>query len=221
MPGPAWGEDAPSEEPVLRRNVRAVLTQIAADAPGRHQPETAMAHDWHRAIYAGVSSVPGPHFLGAVRGSAHPDLRSYGVVIGDGLGRVVAQTPPPDEVGHRLVDFERSVQAAVLGLDEQIPVGSRPDGPAQLDAVLTLCAVLHGEWVLLHPYANGNGRTARTWANWAALRYGLPPFVRVKPRPDGLLYPRAAVASMGHPPDWNGDHQLTYSLFLDLLRTHP
>lgn len=221
MPAPVWGQDAPSDQPILRHNVRALLTQLAADAASRQRPTVTMAHDWHRAIYQDVSCVPGLHFLAGVRGSSHPDLRSYRVAIADGLGRVVAHTPPPGEVAQRLAEFGRGLETAVASLDQQIPAGHQPDGPAQLEAVVTLCAVLHGEWVLLHPYANGNGRTARVWANWAALRYGLPPFVRIKPRPDGLLYPRAAASSMGQPPDWHGDHQLTYSLFLDLLRSHP
>ena len=38
--------------------------------------------------------------------------------------------------------------------------------------------------VRIHPFANGNGRTARLWANFLALRYGLPPFIRLRPRPD-------------------------------------
>lgn len=221
MPGPAWGEDAPADRSRLQRNVRAVLAQLATEAPRRRQPTVTIAHDWHRAIFTGVSSVPAPHFLGAVRGSSHPDLRSYGVAIGDSFGRVVAHAPPPAEVAQRLSQLDVSLRTAVAWLDRQIPAGSTPTGPAQLEAVVMLCAVLHGEWILLHPYANGNSRTARLWANWAAMRYGLPPFVRVKPRPDGLLYPRAAASSMGRPPDWQGDHQLTYSLFLDLLRSNP
>lgn len=221
MTGPAWGEDAAADEPILARNVRALLAQLAADSGTRAVPDVTMTHAWHRAIYAGVSSVPGPHFLGAFRGSAHRDLRTYGVVIADGRGRVVAQTPPPAQVAARAAAFNVSLKQAVVSLDQLIPVGAKPSDAAQLEAVVTLCAVLHGEWVLLHPYANGNGRTARVWANWAGLRYGLPPFVRIKPRPDGLLYPRAAARSMGTPPDWQGDHRPTISLFLDLLRSRP
>ena len=221
MAGPAWGEDAPGDEPALVRNVRAVLAQLVAQAQARQQPDVTMAHAWHRAIYVGVSSVPEPHFLGAFRGSAHPHLRTYSVALADGRGRVVAQGPPPQDVSARLAVLDGSLKSAVASLDQLIPAGGKPFDAAELEAVVTLCAVLHGEWVLLHPYANGNGRTARVWANWAAVRYGLPPFVRIKPRPDGLLYPRAAASSMGHPPGWQGNHQLTISLFLDLLRAHP
>jgi hypothetical protein len=124
-------------------------------------------------------------------------------------------------VGARVKVLDRSMKTAVASLDQLIPVGGKPADSGQLEAVVTLCAVLHGEWVLLHPYANGNGRTARVWANWVAVRYGLPPFVRIEPRPDGLLYAPAAESSMGSPPDWQGNHQLTMSLFLDLLRSHP
>ncbi len=57
------------------------------------------------------------------------------------------------------------------------------------------------------PFANGNGRTARLWANWCALRYGLPLFVRLRPRAAGSLYAAAAADSMA------GDHRATISLF--------
>jgi Fic family protein len=55
------------------------------------------------------------------------------------------------------------------------------------------------------------GRTARLWANWAALRYGLPPFVTNKPRP-GQPYGAAALASM------RGDHRVTLAVFEQMLR---
>jgi len=220
MPGLLWGEDDPADEPLLQANARSVLAALAAGAGARTAPDVTMAHAWHRSIYTGVRSVPGPHFLGGVRGSAHPDLLDYEVVIADGHGRIVARTPFALEVPARLTGSTAHSRPPSRGWTSG-SLGTAPVDAAALDAVVTLCAVLHGEWVLLHPYANGNGRTARVWANWAAVRYGLPPFVRIKPRPDGLLYPRAAASSMGGPPDFRGDHQLTFSLFIDLLRAHP
>jgi len=220
MPGPVWGEDAPSDEPLPAANVRALLASLAATSV-RAVPAVTLVHDWHRAIYAGVSSVPGPQFLGAFRGSAHPHLAAYDVAIADRSGRIHAQTPAAGDVATHLARFEAALHSALAVLDGIIAAGGAPADQAELEAVVSLCAAVHGEWVCIHPYANGNGRTARVWANWAALRYGLPPFVRVKPRPDGLLYGRAASQSMGVPPDFIGDHTLTFSLFLDLLRTRP
>jgi hypothetical protein len=48
--------------------------------------------------------------------------------------------------------------------------------------VIDLCAWVHAEWVRIHPFANGNGLTARLWANSLAVRYGLPPFIRFAPK---------------------------------------
>ena len=81
-------------------------------------------------------------------------------------------------------------------------------------SVFTLLAYTHGEWVRIHPFANGNGRTARLWANWCALRYNLPAFVRLKPRPAGNLYANAAAASM------SGDHQSMIAVFAEMLDRH-
>lgn len=221
MPGPVWGEDGQADELVIAANITAVLQGIVSTGGERVGPSLDLAHRWHRAIYADVASVPAAHFLGAVRGSRHRDLVSYEVAVWDGRGRRLAEAAPAVHVEAELVRFVRSMTRAVAALDVVIAPGGRPADAAQLYSVVELAAPAHGEWVRIHPYANGNGRVARTWANWVAVRYGLPPFVRIKPRPDGLLYGQAAHASMGRPPDHAGDHRLTVQVFLDLLRTAP
>jgi hypothetical protein len=54
------------------------------------------------------------------------------------------------------------------------------------------------------------------WVIWVAARYGLPPFIRLKPRPAGLPYAAAALASM------SGQHTpmatLLGQMFGDYLR---
>ena len=59
----------------------------------------------------------------------------------------------------------------------------------------------------------GNGRTARLWTLWIGLRYRLPPFIVVKPRPAGQLSADAAAASM------RGDHRLCIRVFEQMLRS--
>ena len=86
-----------------------------------------------------------------------------------------------------------------------------------LQSVTTLAATVHGEWVRIHPYANGNGRTARLWAGWLALRYGLPIFVTVKPRPGDADYALSSRMSMGRPPHFTGDHRAAASVFAQKL----
>ena len=160
-----------------------------------------------------VASVPASDDLGAPRGSKHPDLESYEVAIRDRGGRTLGEGTPARQVSGELRSFERSLRQAVGALDKQIPSGQKPADENELLAVIELAAIAHGEWVRIHPYANGNGRVARIWANWVAIRYGLPPFIRIKPRPAGLLYQQAAHESMDRPPGHRGDHTTTKKLF--------
>ncbi|GEP36136.1 hypothetical protein NSZ01_39040 [Nocardioides szechwanensis] len=221
MPGPSWGEDSPQDETRIASNIKVVLRDVVTNAARRESPTIDLAKHWHRDIYRGTSSPPKPSYLGALRGSSDPDLRDYQVHLVSTRGRILASGAPPEQVAAELATFERSMQASVVSLDAAIPVGTSPVDTRQVLGVVELAAVAHGEWVRIHPFANGNGRTARTWANWVAVRYGLPPFVRIKPRPDGLLYGQAAHLSMGAPPATGPDHTLTVQVFLDLLRQRP
>jgi Fic family protein len=69
--------------------------------------------------------------------------------------------------------------------------------------VLELCTWGHGELVYIHPFADGNGRMARSLVLWLTARYGLPIFLDLRPRRSGPSgYEMAAKASM------TGRHQL-------------
>lgn len=221
MPGANWGEDSPADEVLIAANIRVVLSDLAAAAPRRDTPTLAMAQHWHRAIYKGTASAPQASYVGAFRGSSDPGLFDYQVHLVNRAGRILSSGTPPQDVASELAEFERAMSAAAARLDAVISAGARPADSSQLLAAIELAALAHGEWVRIHPFANGDGRVARTWANWVALRYGLPPFVRIKPRPDGLLYGQAAHMSMGAPPALAPDHQLTVQVFLDLLRQQP
>lgn len=76
--------------------------------------------------------------------------------------------------------------------------------------MIDLSAWAHAEWVRMHPFANGNGRTARIWANAILMRYGLPPAVRLRPRPGGA-YGLAGAAAM------EGDWRPTAAVFRTML----
>lgn len=218
MPGPAWGQDLRADEVVIAANVAGLLRELAASATARLRPELELVQGWHARVFAGVASVPDPGYLGAFRGST-PALLDYDVVLADASGRTSAAGAPAADVAVQLDAFESALQAAVARLDAVVPAGSAPKDNDELLAVVELAAVVHGEWVRIHPFANGNGRTARIWANWVAMRYGLPPFVRIKPRPDGLLYGQAAHLSMGS--GGAPDHELTVQVFLDMLWSRP
>jgi Fic/DOC family len=201
-----WNEDDPRDLPVIEANLRSVLGQIVRDAARRDLPTVVMAQEWHRRTYENVR-VPVPYYRGEVRDSdpRFPELFGYEVIVGGKLG------VPSRAVPEQLDVFERSLRQAVGMLDSAIPVRRTSIDFEQLRSVLTLCAYSHGEWVRIHPFANGNGRTARLWANWSAVRYGLPPFVRLKPRPEGRGYAVAAGDSM------RGDHRAMVTVFAEML----
>ena len=73
-----------------------------------------------------------------------------------------------------------------------------------------LTAWVHAEWVRIHAFANGNGRTARLWSNSPAMRYGLPPFVCLRPRPN-TGYGGAGAKAM------HGNWETTARVFRRLL----
>lgn len=220
MPGKSWNDDLGADGPVIAANASALLRSLAADASRRQAPTVENPLAWHAALYAGCS-VPVPEYVGHYRGDGSvPALVGYEVGLGavqhDGL---------PEKVGVWSPDVVSSVAAAVRGiaagvavLDSHVPVGRAPSDPVVLDGVVRLAALAYGEWVRLHPFANGNGRIARVWAAWVALRYGLPVFVTVKPRPAAVAYANAGRASMGRPPAFLGDHAMAENLFARMLR---
>ena len=146
-------------------------------------------------------SVPDAGYVGAFRGEA--GLETLQVRVGANYGVASA------DVAEELARFETKLQSLVTELDALLPVGHEPDAD-ELAAIIDVCAWAHAEWVRIHPFANGNGRTARLWANSLALRYGLPPFVSLLPRPN-VGYAEAGAKAM------RGDWEYTAAVFRRLL----
>ena len=145
--------------------------------------------------------LPDARFAGAFRGE--PGLEEIHVRVGSYYG------VNPSEVAEELKGFEATLQALVSELDARLPFGARPSQDL-LEAILEVCSWTHSEWLRIHPFVNGNGRTARLWANSIAMRYGLPPFLSLRPRP-GAGYAAAAAKAM------QGDWRFTAVLFRGML----
>ncbi|MPZ46765.1 MAG: hypothetical protein GEV05_25960 [Betaproteobacteria bacterium] len=166
---PDWDADSPE----LRRNLAALLRSVRRDGAQRKPVTVETARGWQREIMRDLQPED-PSYIGAFRGEpglelvqVHVDGR-YGVRAGDVPGA--------------LQDFNRRLQAVIRYLDDLIAPGSGPNAD-QVAAVVELCAWVNAEWVRIHPFANGNGRTARLWVNCLAMRYGLPAFMPLRPRP--------------------------------------
>jgi Fic/DOC family len=189
----------------LHTNLRRLLSVVRRDAFAREVPAVAMARSWHQAMMQGLIP-PRPEYVGRFGGE--PGLEHLGVRVGHHHG------VPSDQVASALASFEARLRRAVVRLDQLI----EPDQDLSADqvaAVIELCAWVHSGWIRIHPFANGNGRTARLWANSIALRYGLPAFVRLRPRPDGDYDAAAAEAMTGR---WQEATRVFLSLYREAIR---
>ncbi|MGA2000638.1 MAG: Fic family protein [Terriglobales bacterium] len=180
---PNWDEDSPQ----LRENLARVLEGIVRASEQRETPTLETARRWQTLVMEGLD-VPDSRFVGAYRGE--PGLENVQVRVGANYGVDSAN------VAEELARFEAKLRTLVAELDALLPIGQEPDAD-QLAAIIDLCAWVHAEWLRIHPFANGNGRTARLWANSLAMRYGLPPFIRLRPRPNAGYGDVGAKAMQG------------------------
>jgi len=199
--GPAWHDEVASTR--AEENLANITVGIvSASSASGEAPTADMVLGWHRKMVDGIL-IPDDAYRGAFRGSAHPVLLDYEATVG-GL-----PTTRACEVAAEVDNLISELQDRVLALDELDSQGD-PDvlTAAFVEAVLDTAAWLHGEWIRIHPFVNGNGRTARMWVLWLCSRYGLPQLLPLRPRPD-MVYGPASYLSM------TGDHSLfrQYLLF--------
>jgi len=188
------------DSPRLRQNLGQVLKEIVLRAERREIPTLEAARHWQSRMMEGLD-VPDRRYVGAFRGE--PGLERIQVRVGANYG------VDSVDVSKELDRFEKKLQVLVAELDALLPMDQKLNAD-KLAAVIDLCAWVHAEWVRIHPFANGNGRTARLWANSLAVRYGLPPFIRLRPRPNAGYGDAGARAMQG---DW----KLTAVAFRRLL----
>jgi Fic/DOC family len=194
---PGWDEDSLC----LRRNLDKAGASIERDAAKRTLPTVAAAKRWQAQIMDGLA-VDKPEYVGRFRGER--GLERCAVHVNGVHGSA------PWEVAAELDAFESMLQRAVVGLDAKVQDADSLDDDA-LSAVIELAAWAHARWLRIHPFANGNGRTARLWANLILMRYGLPPAIALRPRPGGG-YASAGAAAM------RGQWRPTVDVFRQLVR---
>jgi hypothetical protein len=195
---PSWDEDSPR----LRENLTNVLRKIRDGAERRAKLTLESARQWQRETMDGLE-VPSTEYVGKYRGEA--GVTGIRVWIG------TAEGVDPTQVAVQLKAFEKRLQRTLAALDKLYPHGKELDADG-LAAVIDFAAWAHSESVRIHPFANGNGRTARMWADAIFMRYGLDPVVRLRPRPNGS-YGLATARAM------HGDWQPTAALFRSMLKS--
>ena len=143
--------------------------------------------------------MPSEAYRGGYRGESHPHLKESMV----GVGGIPAVSPP--KVGGEVTRLMTWLRNELPILDGLAKTADRSDDPVDAlarlaGAVIRAAAHLHGEWVRIHPFVNGNGRTARMWVLWLTSRYSLTPLLSLRPRPASPYgaVSRASLASADH-----------------------
>jgi hypothetical protein len=207
MAGPEWSVELPSiraEENLVGLIDKVVLTSFGS----RQMPTVDMPLNWHSMMFDGVD-IPHEAYRGAFRGSAHPALVDYEVTI-DAISATRAINVQK-EIDELMTELRRKI-AALDGTD-----GAYDTAVLAADFVRTTldsASWLHGEWIRIHPFVNGNGRIARLWILWICARYGLPQIMPIRPRPDWAYGP-ASMASMA------GDHTFFLQYLLYQYNNYP
>jgi Fic family protein len=203
MAGRAWDDEDPSAQ--AEANLHAIRVDIISTSrTSRTAPSVEMVCDWHRKMLEGIT-IPDDAYRGAFRGSAHPALVDYEVTVG-GFTTTKASAVVA-EVNGLISEF----QIHVMELDKLDRESDSGELTASfVEAVLNVAAWLHGEWARIHPFVNGNGRTARMWVLWLCSRYGLPQLLPLRPRPDRTYGPATFMSMMG-------EHGLFYQYLLVLF----
>ena len=127
---------------------------------------------FHRTIFWAVW----PDFAGRLRGPSPTYIHrnvTFGRYRGTHADGVVAEC---EQLAQRLVVLTKQL--------DELRAGSSPDGFR--DEVLKVAAYGHCELIRIHPFVNGNGRTAREIANYFAWRYGISPFSFARPQGEYL-----------------------------------
>jgi len=181
---PHWDANSPT----LLANLARIDAAVHDDAVRRVTPTLKRMREWHTVMMQGLDAED-LTYVGRFRGMPGFPALAKDVEIAGILGT------PYAEVYAEALASESRVQAVVAALDAMYPTPEALDGDGR-EAVIELAAYAHGEWVRIHPFINGNGRTSRIWANLILQRYGMPPVLAMRPRPAGRGYADAASACM-------------------------
>jgi len=199
---PDWVDEENSNRAEKQRE--AVLYRIV-ESDHEQEPTAQLVRNWHRLIFEGIA--PHDDYVGNFRdlNEAPPCLQEVDIDVNGHLFGV-----HHTRVLESIEEFFEEFRSQVAALDLQWSTHKGLETKSDIKLLVKLAAWAHGEWIRIHPFLNGNGRTARLWANYVFTRYGFGPIIAVRPRPSGQ-YPDAAGLSM------QGQHDAMERIFLRIL----
>ena len=130
----------------------------------------AIVEGFHRTIFEGLF----PDFAGRLRGPA-PRYIPTDVEFGNYYGTRHMEVPAA---------CQRLFATVADGIGQLTNLQDELTPERFADEVLKLAAYTHCELIRIHPFTNGNGRTARACINYFAWRYGMRPLAIGRPGGD-------------------------------------
>lgn len=118
--------------------------------------------DTHRAMFIEVTPDGCAYFAGNYRGADYPNLCNYSVQIG------VYHGVPPSSVGAVMSSFSTEIAKIISDFQQKIKTIAST-ASKKLVVFCHLLAHLFVKFLVIHPYANGNGHMARLLV-WVLLK---------------------------------------------------
>jgi fido (protein-threonine AMPylation protein) len=208
LPCPPWinEEEPPDKLEDIARAAVAVYEFILRQNQKRHLLNHGHLKTWHGKLFESV--VPVPYYAGHYRcaDSRYPCLNVNNHVAG-------VSGAPFEDVADRMQLFSEALESGTIDTDKFVATHETPE--LKLKAALQLAAFAAGSVIQIHPFLNGNGKTARLAANFFCNRYGYGmPFFLNRPWPNSPAaeYSTACRAAMA-----SGDFRPLFRYLILLL----
>lgn len=175
----------PHHGPILAREAAKILTAIHDGTLSIRQAALDTRPN-HKQLFSRLVPPKMDYLAGNYRGQDFKCLRHRpaGIPANQRVGS------PPEVVHLDLKQFGKHFQATISGLDALMSVpNARVQPREKLKYLVAAACSLFSEFLIIHPFANGNGHIARIMLTWILARFGywLSDFP-IEPRPNDPEY---------------------------------
>lgn len=149
-----WEYSKHPNKHTVGENCDLVLSRFSADTEARDvfYKDTRPVH---KEIFKDVTPAQCDYFAGNYRGAPFLYLQDYRVVIGEDEGT------SPELVESQMLEFSDKVEGWLEQLNQRINTDSKLSRSQKLLYFLEFISTIFVRFLVIHPYANGNGHMAR------------------------------------------------------------
>lgn len=154
------------EEERLTRNLHDLISRIHNGAYSERPLDTTVLCEFHFDIFRSVR-----HHAGKSRAPGNGSER-----LTFGPHRSPHRDEVPEALAHVLAETAKAIKS----------LKNNPQDPGYEEAALRISVWTHAEIIRIHPFEDGNGRTARAFLNAILVELDLPPLVFEAPKQEYL-----------------------------------